>query len=230
MFRVDFHVHTPLSTCYGNRQTTAEEIVAAAVAAKLDGIAVTDHNSAAGVEEIARVAEGRGLRVFPGVEISTSAGHVLGIFETGTEHWLLDRLLERVGVGNGNPGDAAVLACCGIESVMAAISGAGGAAIPAHIDRWPSGLLYADMPLKERAQILKSPNLAAVEITIPENRKAFSAGEFRGVDRKLACIQSSDAHLPSEIGRRTVGIAGERLDLQAIRLAFESEAGVVFPE
>lgn len=77
--RADLHAHTTAS----DGEYTPSQVVAHARAAKLCAVAVTDHDTLAGVEE-AREAAGTGLELAPGVEISARfAGrevHLLGLF------------------------------------------------------------------------------------------------------------------------------------------------------
>ncbi|WP_245569795.1 PHP domain-containing protein [Gordonia shandongensis] len=63
----DLHTHSAFS----DGTDSADELVAAARAAGLRTIALTDHDTAAGWDPIARAARGTGLRVIPGVEFST---------------------------------------------------------------------------------------------------------------------------------------------------------------
>lgn len=76
--RLDLHLHSHVSD--GHLSPTA--VVRAAIAGGLDAIALTDHDTAAGVEEAWAAAEGEALRVIPGIEVSTRSGrhefHVLG--------------------------------------------------------------------------------------------------------------------------------------------------------
>ncbi len=65
--RIDLHVH---STASDGTKTPAE-VVDLAVAAGLDVIALTDHDSAAGWDEAAARAREVGLTMVPGMEIST---------------------------------------------------------------------------------------------------------------------------------------------------------------
>jgi len=80
MLRFDLHVHSNYSK---DGESTVEEILRAAKAKGLDGIAITDHDTTAGaryaLEVCAKVAPG--LLVIPGEEVSTRSGHliVLGI-------------------------------------------------------------------------------------------------------------------------------------------------------
>lgn len=76
--RIDLHLHTTAS----DGSLTPTEVVAAAVAGRLDVIAITDHDTAAGVAEARSAADGHPLHVIPGIEISTSFNgaelHMLG--------------------------------------------------------------------------------------------------------------------------------------------------------
>ncbi len=77
--RADLHVHSTLS----DGEYTPTQVVGEARRAGLRAVAVTDHDTLAGVAE-ARAAAGNDIEVVPGVEISTTfAGrefHLLGYF------------------------------------------------------------------------------------------------------------------------------------------------------
>lgn len=78
MIKVDLHLHSHVS----DGHLAPAEVVRSAHAAGLDVIALTDHDTAAGVEEAVEAARGLPLTVVPGIEISTRWGehefHVLG--------------------------------------------------------------------------------------------------------------------------------------------------------
>ncbi|HET6231299.1 MAG TPA: PHP domain-containing protein [Longimicrobiaceae bacterium] len=80
MKRIDLHIHTHAS----DGHLAPGAVVRAADAAGMDLIAITDHDTAAGVPEALEAAGGLNVRVIPGIEISTSHGaaeiHVLGYF------------------------------------------------------------------------------------------------------------------------------------------------------
>ncbi|WP_415379410.1 CehA/McbA family metallohydrolase [Halosimplex sp. TS25] len=78
---LDAHVHTDASH---DCSATPDAVVAAAVAAGLDAIAITDHDAAGGARRAVAAAEGTDLLVVPGVEVSTADGHLLalGVAET----------------------------------------------------------------------------------------------------------------------------------------------------
>ncbi len=92
--RADLHTHTTAS----DGEYTASQVVAHARQAGLKAVAVTDHDTLAGVAE-AREAGGDAIEVVPGVEISTAfAGreyHLLGYF-VRVDHVELNAALARV--------------------------------------------------------------------------------------------------------------------------------------
>lgn len=83
--KLDLHLHTPASECFADRSVSAQAIVKEALEKGLDGIAVTDHNSGAWVDEVKQAATGSGLVVFPGCEVSCMGGergiHIIAIFD-----------------------------------------------------------------------------------------------------------------------------------------------------
>jgi predicted metal-dependent phosphoesterase TrpH len=73
--RIDLHVHSRWSP---DGRATVDELVEAAGRARLDGFALTDHNSVAGHPRLAALArEHPALVLLPGVETSTREGHLL---------------------------------------------------------------------------------------------------------------------------------------------------------
>ena len=75
--RFDLHVHSSFS----DGRDGVEAILEAAVEKNLDGIAITDHDTIEGSFEAERIVRERGLdiMVIPGVEVSTSDGHLLAL-------------------------------------------------------------------------------------------------------------------------------------------------------
>ena len=71
--RIDMHVHT----CYSaDSLITPEELVFYAKKRGLDGVAITDHDRVDGALKIAAETD---FLVVPGIEISSSDGHVVGL-------------------------------------------------------------------------------------------------------------------------------------------------------
>src|SRR5690606_14048820 len=85
---IDMHVHTTAS----DGQYKPEQIVAMAAKLGLGGVAVTDHDTIAGIAEARAAAIKHNIRFLPGIEISTVADghdiHVLGYFtRNDDEKW-----------------------------------------------------------------------------------------------------------------------------------------------
>ena len=228
--KVDMHIHTPASMCYGEKSATPEQIVLAAIASGLEAITVTDHNTVAAVDDIRMVAGKNGLTVFPGIELSSRGGHVIAIFELDTPVKQLEEFLDNAGITPDGQGDAANMTEDNIEEVFQRIDRCGGIAIAAHIERWPSGFLETNEPRQVKMRIHNSQYLSALEITVPQNKSLWNEGEVRGYPKKYACIQGSDAHAPGEIGRRPVYIQMDQLGLAALRAAFmDYKTRIAFP-
>ena len=81
---VDLHVHSTASD--GSRPPA--EVVAAAKRAGLSAIALTDHDTVAGIDDATRAGVELGVRVVPGVELSAVEGdvetHILGLHLSDT--------------------------------------------------------------------------------------------------------------------------------------------------
>jgi len=76
----DLHIHS----VYSDGLYTPETLVATAVERLLRAVAVTDHDTVAGVAPCRRAAEGTGIEVVAGVEFGSPCGHneihILGLF------------------------------------------------------------------------------------------------------------------------------------------------------
>lgn len=80
--KFDLHIHSCLSPC-ANLEMSPSEIVGRAVAAGMDGIALTDHQSARNTPAVAECAKRAGLKCLYGLEVCTAEEvHTLAIFDT----------------------------------------------------------------------------------------------------------------------------------------------------
>ncbi|MFC4440085.1 MULTISPECIES: PHP domain-containing protein [Natrialbaceae] len=75
MKRYDLQVHTDASPC---SRAAPRDVVSAALDAGLDGIAITNHDTLDGYDEVNSLASER-LTVIPGVEVTTTQGHLLAL-------------------------------------------------------------------------------------------------------------------------------------------------------
>jgi predicted metal-dependent phosphoesterase TrpH len=97
-FRIDLHIHSTAS----DGVHTPANLVRLALAKGLQVIALTDHDTTEGIEQALSVAQGTGLTVIPGVEISTDVPgtnelHILG-YCIDHRHPGLQQRLDRLNV------------------------------------------------------------------------------------------------------------------------------------
>ena len=141
LWAVDLHVHTPGSEDARDEDYgTADEVVSAALAASIDAIAITDHNTTAWCDVMQAAAADTDLIVLPGVEISTAEGHILGVWEEGTRSSVIDDTLAVLGIRTSDRGKLDIAASFGIADTAKYVAEAGGVAVAAHIEK-PRGLL-----------------------------------------------------------------------------------------
>jgi hypothetical protein len=202
--------------------STPEEVVAAALAAGLDAIAVTDHNTAEWCDRMSDAAEGTELTVLPGVEISTAEGHLLAVWEVGTAGTVIDEALVLMGIGAADRGKLDVAADVGFREAAAQIAKSGGVAIAAHIDR-SKGLLSLTVA-DHLHKTLMSEDLCAVEV-INDETVEIVASKIAG-KRELPCVRGSDCtvtggseHVLAGIGSRRTWIKAAAPDLIGLRHA-----------
>ena len=99
--RFDLHIHSCLSPC-ANLEMSPAEIVKRAVEAGMDGIALTDHQSARNTPAIAECARRAGLNCLFGLEVCTAEEvHTLAIFDSVEQalamtDWVYEAMPKRV--------------------------------------------------------------------------------------------------------------------------------------
>jgi len=168
---VDLHVHTPASRCFIEPNVTPQDIVNQALAVGMEAIAITDHNSAAWVDNVKAAAQDTGLTVFPGVEITVNPGvHVVALFpEEHTGEHITD-LLAELGIGVEQRGNSeAMVTRYGVQEVIAIIRRHGALPVLAHIDDVKG--VWQELKGQTLIQLWQEAAYAAVEIigkTLPE--------------------------------------------------------------
>ena len=193
-WKFDFHTHTPASKdtpwhdLIGSEGAlTPEDWLLKYMAAGIDCVAVTDHNSGAWIDQLKAAyaamqanppAGFRELHLFPGVEISVNGGfHLLAIFGAQTTTSDIDTLLGAVKY-QGTKGDSDGVTREAASEVIQAIVAAGGLPIPAHAD-CAKGLLQleAEGGVKPKfdantvAQVLESNDILAMEFVNADTSK-----------------------------------------------------------
>lgn len=211
----DFHTHTPVSTdtyWYENSVgLTPEDWLQRYMAAEIDCVAVTDHNSSAWIDrlksayaEMQSLADAgtppegfRTLTLFPGVEISANGGvHLLAIFDPSATTSDIDSLIGSVGYV-GTKGDSDGETTKSAAEVVAAILRAGAIPVPAHADK-AKGLLRVNTGTRQCAlsaamvkQVLDVDGLLAVEWCDLSNPYPEAVASCA---RSLARVLGSDCH------------------------------------
>lgn len=104
--KCDFHLHTTASDCFFDKSVTPEDWVAKVIEVGLNCVAITDHNTGAGINDIQNAAKDTNLTIFPGVEITcdTSKVHLLILFNidkksTDIEDFLISCDIKRENFG-----------------------------------------------------------------------------------------------------------------------------------
>jgi predicted metal-dependent phosphoesterase TrpH len=188
LHRFDLHVHSYFSA---DAASAPEDLIEAARARGLSGIAITDHDTCEVHEYLIERGLERldgqpahGFLVVPGVEVSTADGHLLCVGTTLPEM-------------RGEPA----------AKVVKAIEDRGGVAIPSHpYDHWRSGI---------REEILDSLDLKAIEVFNAAAKKEFNEKALAyATGRGLSMTASSDAHHAS-----AVAVSSTSFDLHELSLA-----------
>lgn len=233
---IDFHAHSPASFDYGGLEgrtnvdpkPSYKEWLQAYVAAGVEGIVITDHNSHEGIEPARQaLAELRKedpelpeLIIFPGVEITATGGiHILGIFDPVSDADTVNRALTLCRY-TGTRGASDQTANMTVTDIATEIAGLGGLCVPAHADQ-SRGIFSMDE--RELAALASTRRILAVEVV--DDAHVDTADRYGWVP-----VLGSDAHhlttdsCPPGIEAKAPGthvtlIKAERLDLDGLRLA-----------
>ncbi len=99
--KIDLHTHSAVS----DGTDTPADLIRAAVGAGLDVVALTDHDTGAGLAEAAATAAELGIEFMPGVEMSTKyAGHSVHLLGYGADLTQPELAAELVRVRSGRTG------------------------------------------------------------------------------------------------------------------------------
>lgn len=111
-YKIDFHVHTPESSCFPDKTVDADKWLSAAKNSGVNGVVVTDHNSIGFLEKIDAVKgnyeKENEFKVFYGIEVCVSAEftHFIIIFNDSlTLEAIKDDVVQHLGLRRENWGD-----------------------------------------------------------------------------------------------------------------------------
>ncbi len=248
-WKFDFHTHTPASKDTEHWQaaiSTPDEVkpetwLLKFMAAGIDCVAVTDHNSGAWIDPLkeayarmkAEAPKGfRELTIFPGVEVSANGGvHVLAIFDPSATTSDIDSLLGAVGY-TGTKGDSNEVTSKSVAEVIGSILAANAIPIPAHADK-EKGLLQVKRQTLECARDANTVQQAlAVEGLLAVEWCDLGTPYPQAVEklaRPLSRVLGSDCHsfqgngIP---GSRYTWVKMAKPTLEGLRLALLDGNGV----
>jgi hypothetical protein len=237
-FRADLHIHSCLSPC-ADLTNYPRRIVERAVEAGLDLIAISDHNSLENAPAVLQAAEGTGLAVLPGMELTSEEEvHILGIFPSldglgpiqdevyrslpeipAKKSFVQNQVIvDRDDVVTGfSPRCLLAATRLSVFEVVALIHRFSGLAIASHIDKEAFSIV------SQLGFIPPDLELDALEVsplkTIAEARTAVP------MSASIPLVRFSDAHRPDEIGRAATDFLLAAPSFPELRMALRSESG-----
>jgi predicted metal-dependent phosphoesterase TrpH len=190
VFTIDLHCHSAHSI---DGVASVDELLEQAAAVGLDGIAVTDHDTLAGGREAVDLAPEYGLVAIPGVEVTSTAGHVLGL-----------------GV------DSLVPKGLSFDETVEGIQDAGGTAVVPHPyqERLRHGVL-ANVEPHELAAADAIEIYNSRFVTGRSNRQAERLAE----QLAMPVTAASDAHIPDMVGQAVTHVDTDERDPEALLAA-----------
>ncbi|MEQ8161567.1 MAG: PHP domain-containing protein [Smithellaceae bacterium] len=236
-FNCDFHIHTCLSPC-ADLDMHPQALVGKILEAKLDVVAICDHNSSENVPFVMNAARGKNLNVLAGMEVTTSEEvHILAIFdslynlarlqdliyqhlsgENDEDRFGVQAIVNEIGEVEGLNNKLLIGATdLSLDKLISLIHEFGGLAIAAHIDRESFSVLSQLGFIDENIQFdaLEVTPLTGIEkakVKYPE----LSNYSF---------ITSSDAHFLKDIGKARTKIMLQEISVAELKMAFAGQNG-----
>ncbi|USZ68454.1 PHP domain-containing protein [Halorussus salilacus] len=186
MLSVELHAHSSLS--YDGRDDV-DLLLEQAAAVGLDALAITDHDEIDASLEAAEKADEYGLVAIPGIEISSAAGHVLGL-----------GVRERVPAG------------LSFGETLERIRDQGGVAVVPHPFQKSRSGVMANITETELATADAIEVYNSRLLTGRGNRKAREFAERRGLPQTAG----SDAHISEMVGQAVTCIDAEEPTTEAV--------------
>ena len=237
VFNCDLHVHTCLSPC-AELDMHPMALVQRAIEAKLDMIAICDHNSSANVPYVIKAAQTSKLKILPGMEITTSEEvHLLAIFDSLSNLVLLQNIIDQHLTGENDEnlfGVQAIVNEIGeveginnqlligatdlsLDTLISHIHQFDGLAIAAHIDRESFSVL------SQLGFINDNTDFDALEIT---PRTGFDRARIKYSElSKYSFIISSDSHYIKDIGQAFTQMFIQEPTFSELKMALRKQNG-----
>jgi len=236
-FRADLHIHSCLSPC-GEEEMRPRALVNRAKAKGLDMIAICDHNSAENTAAFIRAGDERGLKVLPGIEVTSKEEiHLIALFDIQESCTALQNLIYQNLTGENveevfgpqtvvNERDEAVginrrmllgATLLPLEQIVSVIHSLGGVAIASHIDRQAFSLLG------QLGFIPEGIPLDGLEIS-SRTSKEEAKDRFRSYQH-YSFVWFSDAHCLEDIGKSMTPFLLRETTSREVKMALHREEG-----
>jgi len=237
VFNCDLHVHTCLSPC-AELDMHPMALVQRAIEAKLDMIAICDHNSSANVPYVIKATQTSKLKILPGMEITTSEEvHLLAIFDSLSNLTLLQNIIDQHLPGENDENRFGVQAIVNekgeveginnklligatdlsLDTLISYIHQFNGLAIAAHIDRESFSVL------SQLGFIDDNAGFDALEIT---PRTGFNQARIKYQELcKYPFIVSSDSHFIKDIGQAFTRLFLQEPSFAELKMALKKQNG-----
>ena len=213
-------------------------LVQKAIEAKLDMIAICDHNSSANVPYVINAAQTSKLKILPGMEITTSEEvHLLAIFDSLSNLTLLQKIIDQHLPGENDEERFGVQAIVNekgeveginnqlligatdlsLDTLIGYIHQFDGLAIAAHIDRESFSVL------SQLGFIDDNAGFDALEIT---HLTGFDEARIKYQELcKYSFFVSSDSHFIKDIGQAFTKILLQEPTFSELKMAFKKQSG-----
>ena len=233
----DLHIHSCLSPC-GDEGMRPRALVNQAKAMGLDMIAICDHNSAENTAAFISAGDARGLKVLPGMEVTSKEEiHLIALFDAQESCAALQNLIyqnlpgenveevfgpqtvvnerdEAVGVNRRMLIGATLLP---FEQIVSVIHSLDGVAIASHIDRQAFSLVG------QLGFIPEGIPLDGLEIS-PRTSKEEAKSRFHPYQH-YSFVWFSDAHYLEDIGKSTTPFLLEETTSKEVKMALHGKEG-----
>ena len=197
--------------------------------ARLDAVAVTDHNSSQFVPALQQAASevDSAPVLFPGVELTTGDGsHLLLIVDPTAGQENIDDLLSRMEIPVDERGETSARTSQSVEAILDRCDDRT-LVIAAHVNQ-TAGLLQHTG--QQRIAELRHPRLAAAEIH-PDTSfdESWLDGSKAEIGREIPRIWASDSHCFDDLGTRFTWVKMTEPTLEGLRLALSDGSDSLKP-
>jgi DNA repair ATPase RecN len=232
-WRVDLHAHSPASHDFKPVADRDAKDWAAWVSAEknagLHAVAVTDHNSAEGIDALrgAAAAVADAPVLFPGVEITANDGtHLLFVLDSNCTQRHVEEFLTLARIPVEQRGMPTARSPLSVEQLLD-LDCRHGIILGAHVNA-PAGLL--EHAGRQRLAELRHHRLAGVEVDPTRELDAtWLDGSRREIERVVPQIWCSDSHSFNEAGKRFTWVKMTKPAVEGLRLALLDRTGSLQP-